>query len=96
MLLAAVMLASGIVALLHVNAARKQGYPVARLFHETTETVNRAICHQTPFAAELVQYDDETGRSVQRFYATDGLQERGDREYTVAKLFKSFGDRPKV
>ena len=31
MMLAAVMLASGIVALLHVNAARKQGYPVSVL-----------------------------------------------------------------
>ena len=59
---------------IHVNACpavthmRERGYPVARLFRETTDTVNRAICHQTPFAAELVQYDEQTGRSVQRFY----------------------------
>ena len=51
-----------------VTHMREHGYPVARLFRETTETVNQAICHQTPFAAELVQYDDQTGRSVQRFY----------------------------
>lgn len=51
-----------------VTHMRKQGYPVARLFRETTETVNRAICHETPFAAELVEYDDQTGRSIQRFY----------------------------
>ncbi len=51
-----------------VTHMRKQGYPVARLFRETTDTVNQAICHQTPFAAELVQYDEQTGRSVQRFY----------------------------
>jgi hypothetical protein len=51
-----------------VTHMRKRKYPVARLFRETTDTVNRAICHQTPFAAELVCYDDETGRSVQRFY----------------------------
>ena len=47
---------------------RRQGYPVARLFRETTEIVNRAICHETPFAAEVLDYDDETGRSVQRFH----------------------------
>ena len=49
---------------------RRRGYPVARLFRETTATVHRAICHQTPFAAELLEYDDETGRSIQRFYRT--------------------------
>lgn len=47
---------------------RAHGYPVARLFHETTATVNAAICEGTPFAAELLEYDVETGRSVQRFY----------------------------
>jgi hypothetical protein len=54
-----------------VTHMRKQGYPVAKLFRETTETVNRAICHQTPFAAELLAYDDESGRSIQRFYRRD-------------------------
>ncbi len=47
---------------------REHGYPVARLWHETTRTVNEALCEQTPFAAELVEYDEPTGRSVQRFY----------------------------
>ena len=47
---------------------RSQCYPVARLFHETTGTVNEAICEGTPFAAELIEYDEKTGRSVQRFY----------------------------
>jgi hypothetical protein len=47
---------------------RRSGYPVARLFHETTRTVNEAICEGTQFAAELVEYDDKTGRSVQRFF----------------------------
>ena len=46
---------------------RKHGYPVARLFHETTKTVNEAICEGTPFAAELLEYDPETGRGIQRF-----------------------------
>ncbi len=50
---------------------REHGYSVARLFRETTESVNQAICEGTPFAAELVAYEEETGRSVQRFYRRD-------------------------
>jgi hypothetical protein len=51
-----------------VTHMRGRGYPVARLFRETTDTVNRALCHQTAFAAELLDYDEETGRSIQVFY----------------------------
>jgi len=47
---------------------REHGYLVARLFHETVKTVNETLCEGTPFAAELVEYDTETGRGVQRFY----------------------------
>lgn len=47
---------------------RERGYPVARLFSETTRTVGEALCEGTPFAAQLLEYDPETGRSVQRFY----------------------------
>jgi hypothetical protein len=50
---------------------RNQGYPVARLFRETTDTVNRAICDLTPYAAELLAYDEWTGRSIQRFYRSE-------------------------
>ena len=46
---------------------RKQGYPVARLFHETKAAVGKAICDGTAFDAELLEYDPDTGRSVQRF-----------------------------
>jgi len=52
-------------AVLHIWS---QGYPVARLFLETTKTVNEALCEGTPFTAELIEYDEKTGRSVQRFY----------------------------
>ena len=51
-----------------VTHMRQQDYPVARMFYETTKTVNEALVEGTDFAAELVEYDDETGRSVQRFY----------------------------
>lgn len=50
-----------------VRHMRARGYPVARLFHETTRTVNEALCEGTPFVAELLEYDPRTGRSVQRF-----------------------------
>jgi hypothetical protein len=51
-----------------VTHMRERGYVVAGLFHETTDTVNRSICHGTPFDAELIDYDQQTGRGVQRFY----------------------------
>jgi hypothetical protein len=51
-----------------VTHMRRHNYPVARLFHETTRTVNEALCEGTPYAAELLEYEPETGRSVQRFY----------------------------
>ena len=51
-----------------VQHMRTQGYPVARLFNETTRTVDEALCEDTPYAAELTEYDEETGRSVQRFF----------------------------
>jgi hypothetical protein len=51
-----------------VTHMREKGYPVARLFHESTRTVNDAICEGTPFAAELVKYDKETGYNIQKFY----------------------------
>ena len=51
-----------------VSHMKAQGYLVARLFSETTRTVNEAICEETPYAAELLEYDEETGRSVQRFF----------------------------
>lgn len=51
-----------------VTHMKQHGYPVARLFHETTRTVNEALCEGSPFQAELAEYDPETGRSVQRFF----------------------------
>lgn len=54
-----------------VRHMRAHGQPVARLFHETTRVVNETLCEETPFAAELVEYDPQTGRSVQRFCRRD-------------------------
>lgn len=55
-----------------VTHLRAHGYPVARLFFETTRTVNEALCEGTDFAAELTHYDEQTGRSVQRFHGREG------------------------
>ena len=51
-----------------VTHMRQHDYPVAQMFLETTRTVNETLVEGTDFAVELVEYDDETGRSVQRFY----------------------------
>jgi hypothetical protein len=51
-----------------VTHMRKNNYTVSPLFYETTKTVNETICESTDFAAELVEYDEQTGRNVQRFY----------------------------
>ncbi len=47
---------------------REKGYAVAELFVETSKTVNEALCEDSEFSAELVEYDRQSGRSVQRFY----------------------------
>lgn len=51
-----------------VTHMRENGYAVAELFYETHVAVNDAICEDTPFAAEMPEYDQATGRSVQRFF----------------------------
>jgi hypothetical protein len=46
---------------------RDHGYAIADRWVETERTMNAALCEGTPFEAELVEYDAQTGRSVQRF-----------------------------
>jgi hypothetical protein len=50
-----------------VTHMREHGYTVARLFGETSRTVNEAIVDGTPFRAEMPDYDESTGRSTQIF-----------------------------
>ena len=52
-------------AVLHM---REHGYTVSPYFIETTRTVNEAICEGSGFTAELLKYDEQTGRSVQKFF----------------------------
>jgi len=51
-----------------VSHMRRRGYHVARLFCETTRTVNEALCEGTAFSAEMPHYEQQTGRAVMRFY----------------------------
>jgi len=51
-----------------VRHIRGRGLLPAELFRETTATVNRALCEGTEFEADLIEYDAQTGRSVQRFF----------------------------
>jgi hypothetical protein len=37
------------------------------LYSETSNTVYRTICKGTPFVFELLEYDNETGRSKMKF-----------------------------
>ncbi|MHB9129536.1 MAG: hypothetical protein ACYDBB_00415 [Armatimonadota bacterium] len=46
---------------------REQGYPVARMFSETSRTVYATICEGTPFAVEILAYDERTGACCVRF-----------------------------
>ena len=52
-------------AIMHMRA---HNMAVAPLFFETTKTVNETICEGSDFAFELIDYDEQTGQSLQRFY----------------------------
>ncbi len=51
-----------------VKHMKEHGYRVADMWVETTRTVNERLCEATPLGFELIEYDERTGRSVQRFY----------------------------
>jgi len=54
-----------------VQHLRAQKYPVARLLSETIRTVGETLCTGTPFAVEMLAYDEPSGRYTQRFYRKD-------------------------
>ncbi len=47
---------------------RANNYPVANMWIETDRTVNQAICAGSDFDYEMLEYDEQTGKSVQRFF----------------------------
>jgi hypothetical protein len=46
---------------------RQNGHTAAPLFSETVKTVLETICEGTPYAAQILSYDEATGASVVRF-----------------------------
>ncbi|MFO7534803.1 MAG: hypothetical protein R6X19_03835 [Kiritimatiellia bacterium] len=51
-----------------VSHMRSQTHVFSPMFRETAGTVGTAICENTPYEAELIRYDDESGRYTQRFF----------------------------
>lgn len=51
-----------------VSHMRANGYAISPMFSETVATVGKTICENTPFDADLVRYDEESGRYTQRFF----------------------------
>lgn len=51
-----------------ISHMRKTNQTIHPLYYETTLTVNNTICEGTPYAFDLVSYDETDGASVQRFY----------------------------
>ena len=51
-----------------VTFMRKNKLVVSALWNETYRTTYETICEGTPFAGELLEYDEQTGRSVMRFW----------------------------
>ncbi len=57
-------------AVLHIKSGKHMLSP---LYVETVSTVNNEICRGTPYAFELISYDEETGGYTMRFYKKEEL-----------------------
>ncbi len=51
-----------------VTYIKSNGYIVSPLFNETVETVNKIICENSQYEFELLEYKEENGAYVLRFY----------------------------
>ncbi len=51
-----------------VSHMRAHGHRVSRMWRETISAVNEAICEDSAYDFDLVDFDELTGRSVQRFH----------------------------
>lgn len=51
-----------------ITHLHKKNMPVARMFYETSKTVNEMLCDGTCFSAELKDYNEDNGSCIQRFY----------------------------
>ena len=51
-----------------VEHIRKNKNEPSKQYIETTRTVYRTICENTPYAFELLNYEDLTGKTKMRFF----------------------------
>ena len=51
-----------------IEYIKDEGEKVSPYFIETTNTVNKTLVEDTPYAFEMISFDKETGKSRQRFY----------------------------
>jgi hypothetical protein len=51
-----------------IKYIKSQGKGISHLFIETTNTVNKTLVEGTPYAFEMISFDNETGKSRHRFY----------------------------
>ncbi len=54
-----------------VTHMREHGYEVSPMWRETIRSVNEAICEDTAFDFELLDYCEETGARTGRFFARE-------------------------
>ena len=50
---------------------KEKGHTVSPFFQETISTVNKEICKTTPYACELLEYEDENGAYKLRFFKNE-------------------------
>ena len=50
---------------------KENGHTVSPIFQETIKTVNKEICKNTPYACELLEYEDENGAYKLRFFKSE-------------------------
>lgn len=51
-----------------IKYIKSRGEKISHMFVETTNTVNRVLVEDTPYAFEMISFDEESGKSRQRFY----------------------------
>lgn len=51
-----------------VKHMREKDYPVSGCWIETERSLNATICEEAGYKYELIEYNPETGASIQRFY----------------------------
>jgi hypothetical protein len=52
-------------AIIHIKA---NGHPVSRVFRESVANVIKTICQDTPYDAEMLEYHEDNGAYLMRFF----------------------------